>query len=123
MVTRTLSDKRLPLLPALLFFLIGVAPAPAMAALNFSGCEVLEIVIADTQNAHVRLSCTPSNLPPCAGNNPWVAFDKSTPEGKQYLALLTMAYATNAKVAGVIAPSCPAFQSNVAWLIHLRVTR
>jgi hypothetical protein len=98
-------------------------PGAARAQHHFNNCEVLEIVITGTQNGHAQLSCIPSALPPCAAGNPWVAFDKSTPDGRQYLAMLTLAQSTGAKVSGYVANACPAWQNNVALLQHLRLRR
>jgi len=97
-----------------------VAP---VSASDFSACEVVEIVVAGEQNAHVQLSCSVSNRPPCAVAQSYVAFDKSTAAGKQYLALFMSAQAMNAKVEGFVDQACPAWQSNVALLSHLRVKK
>jgi hypothetical protein len=98
---------------------------PAVAQnFNFSSCDVVEIVSqGDQQNAHVQLSCVISSPPACAAGNNYVAFDKSTSEGKQWLAMFLMAQATNAKVTGFVHGYCPAFQTNVAQLAHLRLRR
>jgi hypothetical protein len=99
--------------------------APLLAkALDFSDCTVGEIVVAGDQNAHVQLSCAVSNAPACAVAPTYVGFDKSTAAGKQYLALFMLAQATGGKVAGLVDhASCPAWQGNVAYLSHLRVSK
>lgn len=118
---------KLPPRALIVWLLLGVAsfvfPSAARAQFHFNNCEVLEIVIAGNQNGHAQLSCTPSPLPPCAAGNPWVAFDKSTPDGRQYLAMLTLAQSTGARVSGYVATWCPAWQGNVVMLEHLRVRR
>jgi hypothetical protein len=48
--------------------------APAFAG-GFSNCEVVEIVLAEGQNAHVRFNCSITDPPPCAAGTPWVGFD------------------------------------------------
>lgn len=93
-------------------------------ASDFAGCDVVEIVTAGDQNGHVQLSCLVSNVPACAVAANYVGFDKSTPAGKQYLAMFMFAQATNAKVEGSVdRAQCPAWQSNVPLLVHLRVKR
>lgn len=110
------------LLASVVFTIFTVLASPASAA-SFSNCEVLEIVTAEGQNAHVRLSCIPTGIPPCAAGNPWVAFDKLTTDGKQWLALFMYALSINAKVTGYTYDSCAPFQGNVVLLAHLRITR
>lgn len=102
--------------------LVLLTPAPALAQ-NFINCDVLEIVASGGVNGHANLSCVPAGLPPCAVGMPWVAFDRSTTDGKHYLAMFMMAQATGAKVSGWVNPSCPAWQNNVALLAQLRVRR
>lgn len=96
------------------------------AAYDFSACQVMEVVLADAQNAHVQLSCSISNRPTCASTSAYFTFDKSTTAGKQYLALILSAQAQSANLTGNVSHdegSCPAWQSNVALLVHLRMTR
>ena len=94
-------------------------------AFDFSGCQVMEIVAADTYNAHVHLNCAIANRPTCAVDT-YFAFDKSTTAGKQYLAMVMSAQALGAYLTGNVVHdegSCPGWQSNVALLNHLRLTR
>jgi hypothetical protein len=107
----------------LLVPLAFLPPALPAAAYSFVDCNVVEIVVSGNQNAHVQLRCMPVNLPACAAGNPYFAFDRSTNEGKHYLATVTMAYATGSKVTGWVSASCAPFQNNVALLTHLRVRR
>ena len=95
--------------------------APCFAG-DFTGCAAEEIVVAGDQNGHVRLNCQIANLPACASQS-WVAFDKSSVAGKQYLAMIVYAQSVGAKLEGNVAQTCSPFQGNVALLIHLRVTR
>jgi len=93
-------------------------------AFDFNTCAVVEIVITGDQNAHVQLDCAINNVPPCATANTYFAFDKSTPAGNQYLAMVMAAQAMNAKLTGdVDHSSCPPFQGNVAYLMHLRMLK
>lgn len=97
--------------------------AAPVFAYDFSGCEVAEIVLVGEQNAHVQLSCEVKNLPPCAVAKTFVAFDKSTDAGKQYLALFMSAQAMSGKVTGTVFQTCSTWQTNVALLGHLRVKK
>lgn len=99
-----------------------VAYASPSHAGDFTNCTVEEIVLAGDQNGHARLNCPIANLPPCASQS-WVAFDKSTLGGRQYLAMLTYAQSIGARVEGYITQTCSPYQPNVALLNHLRVTR
>jgi hypothetical protein len=97
--------------------------APSFSA-DFTECQVIEIVLAGEQNAHVLLNCPTQNAPTCASANNYVGFDKSTTAGKQYLALLIYAHANNAKVTGDIDKAiCSPWQGNVPLLTHLRMKR
>lgn len=97
--------------------------APSFST-DFTDCQVVEIVLAGEQNAHVQLNCPVQNAPPCAVANSYVGFDKSTTAGKQYLALLIYAHANNAKVTGDIDKAiCSPWQGNVPLLTHMRMKR
>ena len=101
---------------ALVFGVSALCAAPAFAQ-NFSNCEVVEIVShGDQKNAHVQLNCMPTSMPACATGNPYVAFDKSTTDGKTWFVMFLMAQSTGAKVTRYISDSCPTWQSNVALL-------
>lgn len=100
------------------FFTMGAS------ASDFAGCDVVRIVATGDQNAHVQLSCIVANIPPCASASQFVAFDKSTTAGKQYLALFMSAQAMNAKVEGYVDhASCAPWQGNVVLLTYLSVTK
>jgi hypothetical protein len=93
-------------------------------AFDFENCHVVEIVVHGDQNAHVQLDCTVNNAPACATANTYFGFDKSTPAGKQLLAMVMTAQASGASLTGLVDPNvCSPFQGNVALLIHLRVRR
>ncbi len=113
------------LLAALSITASAFVATPAFAQnFNFSNCDVVEIVShGDQQNAHVQLSCNLSGAPACAVASNYVAFDNSTAEGKQWLAMFLMAQATNAKLSGFVHGHCPAFQTNVAQLFQVRMRR
>lgn len=105
------------------FAALAALPLSA-AASDFSACDVVEIVLAGDQNAHVQLSCTVANAPACASSPNFVGFDKSTNSGKQYLALFMSAQSMNAKVEGYVDhTSCSPWQGNVPLLTMLRVKR
>ncbi len=94
---------------------------------HFTNCHVVEIVSSgNVNNAHVRLDCAISPRPSCATAANWFGFDKSTDTGKQYLSLVSMAFSMNAVVTGTVNQtegSCPAWQTNVSMLAHIRVKR
>jgi len=97
----------------------------AAFSFDFVGCQVVEVVVADVQNAHVHLNCAVANRPACATDS-FFTFDKSTTAGKEYLAMAMSAQALGAYLTGNIVHdegSCPTWQSNVALLNHLRMTR
>lgn len=106
-------------LASVLFF----ASLFANAQYHFSGCAVNEVVLAGVQNCHVQLSCNILSLPSCAVATSYFAFDKSTPHGKQLLATVLLAHATGGKLTGTILGHCPTWQTNVAELNHLRLTK
>jgi hypothetical protein len=110
------------LFSGVVFWFVLAFPAHAQTA-HFNSCEVVEIIVAGESNAHVQLSCMPTSVPQCGQNNPFVAFDKSTLEGKQYLAVFMTAFATGARVSGYVYNHCPSFQPNVAALAHVRMRR
>lgn len=103
---------------ALLYFLLF---GGAVYAEDFTTCNVVEIVAAGDQNVHVQLSCYVANLPPCAGATNYIGFDATTPAGKHYFALLSMALAMNLRVTGSVDRASCAPQGNVALLQSLRV--
>lgn len=93
-------------------------------AFDFTDCDVVQIVVNGDQNSHVQLSCDVANLPACATSHSFVTYDKSTPSGKQYLALFMYAQAVSAKVSGYVdRNTCPVWQTNVVLLTDLRVHR
>jgi hypothetical protein len=105
-------------------FLFSTLLSSLASASDFSGCGIVEIVLVGDQNAHVQLNCLISNRPACASAGNFFGFDKSTPAGKQYLAMVMAAQAMNATVEGFVDQnSCPAWQGNVALLVHLRVKK
>lgn len=110
--------------PFFLSAFLCVATQAVHAQMHFNNCDIVEIVVGqDPYNAHIQLSCVPSPQPPCAMGNPFVAFDKSTAAGRQFLALFIMAQASGRKVSGFVDSSCASFQTNVALLTQLRVQR
>ena len=105
----------------LLTFLLSVASAVPAFAYDFSGCQVIEIVIAGENNAHVQLDCAVTNAPACAVANRYLGFDKSTTGGKHYLTMLTLAHAMGGKIEGSVDHAvCSPFQGNVPLLNGLR---
>jgi hypothetical protein len=64
--------------------ILGLAAVPPVGtSRDFDDCQVVEVIVAGTNNGHVRLSCNVSERPACATAGPYVGFDKSTDEGKQ----------------------------------------
>lgn len=111
----------------LILLVMLVTSFQVRAAFDFEACSVNEIVIANGDiNAHVQLTCKIENLPACATAKTYFAFDRSTESGKQRLAVITAAFAANMKLTGLINKgenTCPAWQTNVALLTHLRVKK
>lgn len=102
---------------------LGLLPMYALA-FDFNGCSIVDIVTDGDKNAHIQLSCFIQNAPTCATSSNFFGFDKSTSAGKQWLAMVSLAYATNSKVTGNVSrSSCAAFQGNVTNLEHLRVSK
>ena len=69
----------------ILIFLLTIVNSGYAAANNdpiFDNCRVREIVLGGDRNAHAQLDCTIPNRPTCATSGNFVAFDKSTEEGK-----------------------------------------
>ena len=107
----------------LVFVLCSILPL-TVRAFDFNNCQVEEVVVAGVNNAHVRLSCTVEPRPACAVAGNYVGFDKSTAEGKQYLATMLTAFASNSKVTGFVNDGvCSTYQGNVALLEHLRLRK
>lgn len=110
-----------------IFFLIFLLQfSVSVFASDFVNCEVVEIVVAGDQNGHVNLNCPVPivGAPACATAGSYVGFDKSTIDGKHFLALATMALAMNFKLEGTVDRSvCSPYQGNVALLKALRVRR
>jgi len=97
--------------------------AYSVAADDFKNCKVVEIISGGNVNAHIQLNCIVKNVPPCAVAPNYVAFDKTTEEGKSYLTMALAAFATDAVVTGTVnKTSCPAYQGNVPLLISLRMS-
>ena len=71
-------------------------------AFDFTECHIGEIVLDGDQNAHVQLDCLINNAPACATANMYFGFDRSTPTGKQYLAMVMTAQASGARVTGQV---------------------
>lgn len=98
--------------------------APSVHAGTFSACTVIAVIVQGDQNGYIQIACPApmTALPACASAPAYVGFDKSTPAGKQYLALFTYAQAVGAKISGNIdATSCSPWQGNVALLTTLIV--
>ena len=107
-----------------LCFLICLTNAPLAFGFDFEGCSVEEVIVAGSSNAHVRLDCTISPRPECATSYTYFGFDKSTKEGEQYLSVVLTAFASGAKVTGLVHDTdCPLVQGNVTLLQHIRLTR
>jgi hypothetical protein len=89
---------------------------------SFSQCTVGTIVTAGDQNVHVYLQCPAAFVdnPACATAGNWIGFDGSSPAGKRYLALVSLALAVGLKLDGSIDAACSPYQSNVAQLSSLR---
>lgn len=104
----------------LLAFVCGAAHAG-----DFSGCTVGQIVTVGDQNVHVSLVCpTPiTALPACATAASYVGFDGSTPSGKRFFSLFSLALAMNWKLDGSTDSICSPYQSNVALLTVLRASK
>lgn len=93
-------------------------------ALDFTDCHIGEIVLDGDINAHVSLDCLINSAPACATANTYFGFDKSTPAGKQLLAMVMTAQASGARLTGIVDHyTCPTFQPNVTLLVHLRVAQ
>jgi hypothetical protein len=86
---------------------LGLPVTDAQAQMHFAACTVGEIVLHGENNAHVQLGCPVSPRPPCAIAGTYVAFDKATTEGRQYLAMFTMAQASGALVTGLASSPPP----------------
>jgi hypothetical protein len=109
-------------------FLIIILLLPSFAyAFDFNDCNIVEVVLGgDDRNAHVQLDCVINNVPTCATSNKYFAFDRSSESGRQKLGVLLAAHAANMKVTGTINQAegtCPTWQSNVAYLQHIRVRK
>lgn len=109
----------------ILFFVSSILFSFAAHAGSFSGCSVVTIVTSGDQNIHVFFNCTAPFIDPpaCATAASYVGFDGSTPAGKHYFSLLSLALALNLKVDGAIDSTCSPYQNNVALLISLRATK
>ena len=85
---------------------------------SFNDCTVEDIRLgSQPENGHVKLSCEITYGPSCSNAaKQYVAFDKTTEEGKQRLSLFLTAFAGNFKVTGKVKQDCPAWQTNVALL-------
>ena len=108
-----------------LFFILILNVSNSYASwLDFSGCLVNEVVIGHNEkNGHAALNCNINNLPTCAASN-YIAFDLSTMKGKQIHMTLLMALAKDLKVSGhVHQHECAPWQTNVAEVSHLRLSR
>lgn len=119
------TARSLMMASALVAFSTAAANACGSNNFDFCNCQVDEVVVADTRNAHFHVNCPVANRPACAADG-FIGFDRSTPDGKQYLAVVLMAQATNASVTGYVehaAGSCPSWQSNVSLLTHLRLVQ
>lgn len=101
--------------------LVLMALSPATHAGEFVGCKVVEVVVDGGNNGHVGLNCEVSGRPACAAASSYVAFDKLTEAGKQWLAAFLAAQASGARVSGVTADTCSPWQQNVVHLLSLRV--
>jgi len=91
-------------------------------AANFDACSVVDVRFGEgVNNGHVKFDCNLTGLPSCATATDFVAFDRGTDTGKQFLAMFTSALAASLKVTGNVKSSCPTWQSNVASLSTLIV--
>ena len=91
---------------------------------DFQNCKVVQVVSSGNKNGHAQLDCTVQNRPYCATASNYVAFDRSTDEGKQYMTMVLEAFENGKKLTGFVSHaynSCPSFQTNVARLTHLRM--
>lgn len=109
----------------LAFFISSLFFSIAAHAGSFSGCSVVALITAGDQNVHAMLSCTTpfTNLPACAEAGAYVGFDGSSPAGKRYYSLLSLALAMNLKVEGTIDSTCSPYQGNVVLLLALRAIK
>ena len=108
----------------LVFFVLILQASFSALASDFVNCDIAEVVVSGDQNGHVGLICPLPivGAPACATAGGFVGFDKSTTEGKHFLALFSMALAMNLKVEGMVNRSiCSPYQNNVALLTSLRV--
>ena len=104
--------------------LLGIFASPLSHSADFNDCQVVEVVAAGANNAHIQLSCWIEPRPACASSGNYFGFDKSTEEGKQYLSMVLTAFASGAKLTGWVDDAqCPTFQPNVTLLQHLRMTK
>ena len=96
----------------------------AVYSADFEKCKVLEVVASGPINGHVQLDCNITPRPVCATVSNFFGFNKSTEEGKHYLSLALTAFASNGSLTGFIDDNqCPAYQSNIGLLQHLRLTK
>lgn len=89
---------------------------------TFACCTVGTIVTAGDQNVHVYLQCPTAFVdnPPCANAGTWIGFDGTSPAGKRYLSLVSLALAVGLKLDGTFDAVCSPYQSNVVLLSSLR---
>lgn len=91
---------------------------------DFDNCKVTEIISAGPKNGHVALSCMVQPRPACASAGNFIGFDKSTEEGKQYMAMVLAAFASDFTVTGYVDDlQCSPHQGNVALLTHIRLRK
>ena len=112
-----------PLQLALALGLLGamVLPTSAARAGEFTKCKVVEVVADAGNNGHVGLNCDVSGRPTCAVAGSYVAFDKLSEPGKQWLSAFLAAQASGALVSGMTVDSCSPWQPNAVMLWNLRI--
>ena len=104
--------------------MLAIVPGISNATGSFDNCSVIDIRFGtDPRNGHAQLNCEITGLPSCATATTFIAYDRESNSGKQYLAILTASLAANLKIKGSTHDSCAVWQPNVATLRTLTVSR